>query len=173
MPSRPRSLAAALVAALLLAGCGTPAVPADFGSGQKVDFVIAGVAFHTASGGHLLAGAVRRLFLTDTADTCSTIGGVPRLRTVTFELQVAAAASGATTATVVAPKPVPAPGEAVGSLKVTVGATTETTLTPSDGTVSWTVNADRTVTITAIDVGFAGTADRLTTSGLVLVDCSP
>jgi hypothetical protein len=178
MPAHPsRRLPSALVAALLLvgtlAGCGTPAVPTDFGSGQKVDFIIGGVAFHTGSGGHLLSGSVRRLFLTDTSDTCSTIGGLPRLRTVTFELQVAASASGATTATVVAQKPVPAPGEAVGSLKVTVGATTETMLIPSDGTVSWTANADRTVTITAIDVGFAGTSDRLVTSGLVLVDCSP
>jgi hypothetical protein len=167
------ALAAVLTAAVALSACSTPATPADFGSGQKVDFTIGGITFHAASGGHLVAGAVRRLFLTDTSDTCSTIGGVPRMRTTTFELQVAATASGATTASVVAPKLVPGPGEAVGSIKVTVGTTTETSMDASDGTVSWTASTDGTVTITAIDVGFAGTGDRLTTGGLVLLDCSP
>ena len=42
-----------------------------------------------------------------------------------------------------------------------------------DGSLAWTANNDGSITITSIDVGFAMTADRLTTGGLSLLPCSP
>jgi hypothetical protein len=46
-------------------------------------------------------------------------------------------------------------------------------LAAAGGTVQWTANADGSFTIVALDVGFAGTADRMTTGGLTVQPCAP
>jgi len=65
------------------------------------------------------------------------------------------------------------PGEAVGSLSRATGGRQDTSIAASDGSLSWTANADGSYALTSIDVGFAGTTDRLTTSSLTLRACKP
>ncbi len=136
-----------------------------------VDFTIGGLEFHVASGAVAMVGGVLTLYLTDQPDGCLAVTYTPVGRTTIFSLGVAAAADGTTRATVVAPKPAPAPGEAVGNLRRATGGVPDASLDAADGSVSWTANADGSVTIDSLDVGFAGASGRLTTGGLTIPRC--
>jgi hypothetical protein len=160
----------ALIAVFLLA-CDTPG--SRQGGGPPVDFTIGGIAFHLSSGVTVLpAGGGITFDLSDQPDTCLALQLVPVGTAITFSLHVALPSDGSTHATVVT-KPSPGPGEATGSLSRATGGKQDTSLTASDGTVSWTVNAGGSTTLDSIDVGFSGTSGRLTTSGLTLPACTP
>jgi hypothetical protein len=136
-----------------------------------VDFTIGGLAFHVSSGAVATAGGVLTLYLTDQPDGCLAIAFTPMGTATIFQLGVAAAADGTTSATVVAPKSAPAPGEAVGKLVRATRGVTDESFDAANGSVSWTANADGSVTIGSLDVGFAGAAGRLTTGGLTVPHC--
>jgi len=168
MPTLRRARVALAVVAAACSGSGT-------GSGNGVsgplDFTIGGIAFHVSSGAVATVGGVLTLFLTDQPDGCQAITYTPVGTATIFSLGVAAAADGTTSATVVAPKPAPAAGEAVGKLVRATGGVSSARLDAADGSVSWKSNADGSVTITSVDVGFAGAAGRLTTVGLTVPHC--
>jgi len=161
-----RRAALALAAALAACGDGTGRDP---GGGPTV--MIGGVSFHLSSGGSLRRGGGLTLYVTDQVDTCSAIGAIPRGTVVTFQLAVAPRGDGTLAAAVVAGKSAPGPGEAVGGLSVATGGTVTATREASDGSVAWTADGTGAVTIATLDVGFAGTADRLQASGLRLASC--
>jgi len=162
----PRHAALAVAAALAACGDGTGTDP---GGGPTV--TIGGVTFHLSSGGSLRRGGALTLYVTDQVDTCSALGAVPRGTMVTFQLAVAPRSDGTLAAAVVAGKGAPGAGEAVGGLSVATGGTVTATREASDGSVAWTVDGNGAVTIATLDVGFAGTADRLQASGLRLASC--
>lgn len=167
----PPRLPLALAAALTLASCGNPG--SAHGRGRGPDFVIGGIPVTLSSGAAFAAAGGAALYVSDQVDTCLAVLQVPTMTVTLFQLQVAAQADGTTAATVVARKPAPAPGEAVGGISVSTGGTPSATLDASDGAVAWTANPDRTLMVTALDVGFAGTSDRLVASGLLLQPCPP
>ncbi|HSB21200.1 MAG TPA: hypothetical protein VLD85_14430 [Anaeromyxobacteraceae bacterium] len=170
MGSHRRRLRILVLAAGLAAGsCGNPA--SARGPGNAPDFVIGGIPLDLASGAALAASGGLTLYVSDQVDTCLAVLQVPVMRTTLLELRVAPAADGTTAATVVPPKPAPAAGEAVGGITVRTGGTLNASLDAASGSVAWTANADGSVTVTSLDVGFAGTADRLTTAGLHLRAC--
>ncbi len=164
-----RLLALAVATAMAAGSCGNPA--SARGSGNASDFVIGGIPFDLSSGAALAASGGWTLYVSDQVDTCLAVLQVPTMRMTLLELRVAPAADGTTVATVVPPKPTPAAGEAVGGITVRTGGTLNASLDAASGSVAWTANADGSVTVTALDVGFAGTADRLTTAGLHLRAC--
>jgi hypothetical protein len=135
----------------------------------QLDTTVGGVRFHLASGTAKVSGGVLGLYLSDQANTCQAISGVPVSTTTTLALRVAPGADGGTSATVVAPKLSPGAGEAVGSLAVATGGQTSQRLDAASGTVAWTQNTDLSVTITSLDVGFSGTTDRLALPGAATV----
>ncbi len=158
---------AALIALVLLA-CDTPGHPQT--GGPPVDFTIAGIAFHISSGAVVTSGGALTFYLSDQPDTCAAIINQPVGTTTTLTLHVSPPADGSTTVTIV-DKAVAAAGEAVGSLVRATGGNPGATVTAASGTVSWTANADRSYALTNIDLGFAGTTDRVTTYGLLLAPC--
>src|SRR5260221_784006 len=152
------------LALLILAACDTPG--RDTG-GTRVDFVISGITFHASSGAAVSASATLSLYLSDQPDTCLALSLIPVGTAITFSLHINPPTDGTTQATVVA-KTTPAPGEAIGNLQRATGGKPDATITAASGSVSWTANSDGSVGITSLDVGFTGTTDRLTTSGLTL-----
>jgi hypothetical protein len=136
-----------------------------------VDFAIGGLAFHVSSGAVATVGGALTLFLTDQPDGCLAITYTPVGTATIFSLGVAAASDGTTRATVVPPKPAPAAGEAVGKLVRATHGIPDMGFDAADGSISWTANADGSVTIESLDVGFAGAAGRLTTGGLTIPRC--
>ncbi len=161
-----RAVALAVAAAL-----GACAEGGSYPSGGPVDFVIGGIPVHLSSGGWLAPAGVLTLYLTDQTDTCLAIALVPVGTAVTISLRVVPEADGTTRATVVAPQPTVGAGEAVGGLVRATGGVPNAILEAVDGTVAWTVNADGSITVTSIDVAFAGGGDRLRTGGLRLPRC--
>ena len=172
-PARALPIALALVAAL--AGCG------DVDSGQrpdggspKVDFTLGTLTFHVSSGVAVTGAGTLTFYLSDQPDTCSAIRFTPVGRLTALAVKIAPPADGSTTATLTA-KSIPAPGEAAGTLAITLHGTRIGGLTPTGGSVAWSPLGDGSgrVTITALDVGFAETSDRLVTGGLTVPACSP
>lgn len=160
----------ALIAAFLLA-CDTPG--SRQGGGPPVDFTIGALAFHLSSGVTVApAGGGMTFDLSDQADTCMALQLVPVQPEILFSLHVSLPTDGSTRATVVT-TPVPGPGQATGSITQSTGGNQDAQFAASDGSVSWTANADGSTTIDSIDVGFAGAAGRLTTYGLTLSACTP
>ena len=74
-------------------------------------------------------------------------------------------------------KAAPAAGEATGALTVSAGGVQQASHAVSGGTLSWTLGANGYYTITALDVAFEGTTDRLTLTGQVTLPpctgCTP
>jgi hypothetical protein len=157
--------------ALFLLACDTPG--SRQGLGPPVDFTIGAIAFHVSSGVAVKPASGGITFdLSDQPDTCMALQLVPVGTTTMLSLKVVLPVDGSTHATVVATS-TPAAGEATGALTQETAGTQSLSITASDGSVSWTTNADGTTTLTAIDVGFTGTAGRLTTYGLTLPACTP
>jgi hypothetical protein len=147
-----------LVLCALLAGCALDHQLPDGGFGVEV--TIGGIQLRAASAGARAGGSSLTLYLTDQPDACLATSQIPVGRATIFELKVAPPSGG--TATVV-------PGE--GDLTVQVGGLKTSGYDASDGSVTWTVNGDGTYTIATMDVGFAGTGDRLRLANLVLLPC--
>lgn len=168
------SLAAA--AALAAAACGTLGGAFPDG-GQPVDFTIAGLTFHVSDGAVSTSGGNLVFYLSDQPDACLAVQLTPVGTAMLFTLVVSPPPGGTTSATVVPPvpapplQPSPAPGQAMGGLVQATGGFVKASVNAADGSVSWVANGDGSVTITAIDVGFAGTTDRLTTYSLRLRAC--
>jgi hypothetical protein len=174
--------ARALLVAAIACGCDTAgaAPPAD---GGAVDFSVGGLSIHFASGAAAVVGGVLTLYLIDLPAACTTVRNVrlgnPPLGALTMlTVRVAAPAeSGATaTATVIAPTLVPGPGHAAGSLVRTLnaqgGSQTTASFDLATGTIAWTTDSSGNATLTSLDLGFAGTSDRISTQGLYLPACS-
>jgi hypothetical protein len=128
--------------------------------------------FHLSSGAAVTSAGVLELHLSDQPDTCQALIYVPVGTATTLSLRVAPAADGTTQAAVVAPRPVPGAGEAVGGLRRATGGVQSASIDAADGTVAWTPSASGVVTVTSIDVGFAGAAGRVATGPLTLPPCS-
>jgi hypothetical protein len=156
--------------AALLASCSGAATHAPDAGAR--DFSIGGIAFHLSSGAVVKSGGLSFVF-SDQPDACLALKYVPVGAATTFTLRVAPAADGMTQATVVANKPSPGAGEAVGGIVRATGGQKDAGADASNGSVAWTANADGSITVNSLDVGFAGTADRLTTGGWTLPACSP
>ncbi len=160
-------LALALVA--LAAGCAVDHMAT--GDAGRLEFNIAGIPFVIASGGSRIEGTTLDLYLSDQPDTCLVTSQRPVGRTTILSLFVIPAADGTTAATITPNASSLAPGQASASLLVQVGGQKTGGADASDGTVTWTANADGSTTITAVDLGFAGTSDRLQTGGLTVPAC--
>lgn len=160
-----------LLMAMLACDSTSRSSPGD--GGPAVDFVIAGISFHAGSGVAVTSGGTLTLYLSDQPDTCQALTYVPVGTATTFSLRIAPPLNGSTRAAVVGPKSTPAAGEAVGGLSRATGGVKNASVDAMSGSIAWTANAGGSVTIDAIDVGFVGTTDRLTTGGLTLTPCSP
>jgi hypothetical protein len=176
MTSSRGGAALAIAAALTSGACGSlGGSPVD--GGQPVDFTIAGLAFHVSDGAVATSGGKLVFYLSDQPDACLAVTAVPVGTAMLFTLVVSPPSGGTTSATVVPPnpapplQPLPAPGEAMGGLVRATGGIVDDSVDAANGSVSWAANADGSVTITTIDVGFAATADRLATYSLWLRPC--
>ena len=162
--------AAALTATAAISSCAPGGRgPAD--GGPPLDFTIHGLAFSINSGAVVSANGALTFYLSDQPRACEAIRNVPVHTATTFSLRVAAQTDGTTRAAVVARKPTPSPGEAVGGLKQTTGTTQNASVDAADGSVAWSAGGDGTVYISTLDIGFVGTTDRLTAGQLTLTPC--
>lgn len=149
-------------------------LPGPDGGAARTDFVLGKLSFHLSSGVAVSTTSALTSYLTDQPDTCAALKYQPVLPVSSLKLVIAPPADGSTRATLTG-KSVPAAGEALGSFAVTVQGTMTAGLAASDGSVTWSPYPDGSggVAITALDVGFAETADRLTTAGFVVQACTP
>ena len=145
--------------------------------GQPVDFTIDGLQFHVSDGAVSASGGNLIFYLSDQPDACLAVIAVPVGTAMLFTLHVSPPPGGATTATVVPPSPapplppLPSPGQAMGGLVRATGGVPDASVDAASGAVAWAVNGDGSVTLTSIDVGFAGTTDRLASWALRLRPC--
>ncbi len=172
MAPRPRpaaALAALGLAGALLGACDTPATRAGPPPPQ---FYVDGVLLTASSGAAVPTATGYALYISDHADTCTDVMAVPQQTLTLLTLKVTPA-GGTNAATVGAPiDALPAAGQGYGELTVTTkGVANVTPKDTSDGSISWSVGSDGSVTIEAMDLGFAGTTDRIQASGLFLRHC--
>ena len=156
---------AALAVAL---ACGTSGGGHPFEGG---DYQVGTISFHFATG-TAINSPVLMLVLSDQPDTCQARAHVPVQRATMLTLKVVPAADGTTRAAVVA-KSAPAAGEATGSLSQATGGVEGARYPAADGSVAWAFGDAGKVTITALDVGFAGTSGRITLATPVTVPPCP
>lgn len=165
------------LAAALGAGACTPSGGSWRDGGQPVDFTIAGMRFHVSDGAVSASGGNLVFYLSDQPDACLAVIAIPVGTAMLLTLRVSPPPGGATAATVVPPNPAPplppspSPGQAMGGLVRATGGVPDASVDAANGSLAWTVNGDGSVTLTTIDVGFAGTTDRLTSWGLRLRPC--
>jgi hypothetical protein len=138
-----------------------------------LDFNIGGIAFHISDGAAVTSGGALTLYFSDQPNACAAFQNIPVGTATTLALKIAAESDGTTRATIVARKLAPAPGEAVGGLSRATGGVQNASIDAANGSIAWTQNANGTITMTALDAGFAGTADRLGTYGLTFSPCAP
>lgn len=162
---------AAGLCAFALASCGNPPVQGDGDPSPR--FQVGALELHATSGAAVKTAFGYGLYLTDQPDACAAITAVPQAIWTILSVWVAPQTGGAAQATVVAPVPTPAAGQAVVGLARMNRDTATTVYDGADGTIAWTAAADGTVTLTSIDVGFAGVSGRVTGQGMVLAPCSP
>lgn len=153
-----------VIALVLLAGCARNNTTRD---GGVMEFDVDGIRLRLSSGAARdEGGGIVGIYFTDQPDACLAIKQVPAGLSTVLTLRVAPRGDGAMAADVVARTGGdPAPGEAIGNLRVTSAGTETALRNAADGSVAWKKNDDDTTTVTALDVGFAGTEDRVTTSG--------
>jgi len=163
-----RRSSVALAAALaLFSGCGNP--PVGPGGGVPLRFTVGEITFTAASGAAVATTYGFRLFLTDQPDACDAVAFVPNGVHTILELRVAPQASGATVAVVVPPPALlPDPGQSTGGLTEANAAVPMQAYDATDGNLAWTPNADGSVTLDSVDVGFLGVG----ASGLHLPKCT-
>ncbi len=167
---RARGLLALALAASACGGATSRGTPSP-----GIDFTVKGVPYHLGTGAVVRSGTLLKLYLTDQPDTCFAVTFTPVGRMSSLEIDVAPPAGGPSVATVAGGgvATVPAPGQAVATLRVSLQGTTLSSIDAAAGTVSWTVNADRSLTIDALDMTFAGTTDRVTASSQTIPPCPP
>jgi hypothetical protein len=171
-PPFPRTLAA--LTACLLAGCdlGDPFNP-DAGF-PAFDVTIGGVRLVANSSAAVVSGNVFTVLLSDQPNACQQYGHFPARTWTTLTLVLAASTSTPTVGTVVPQQAVPGPGQVVGTLvKATADQPPSASLDASDGTVTWKSNTDFSVSLQTMDVGFAGTSDRLQVQNVGVPPCTP
>lgn len=171
--ARPTSSLLALAAAAL--ACGSPTSRGTPSPG--IDFTLNGVAYHLGTGAvtRPAGSSLLKVYLTDQPDTCFAVTYVPTQTMTTLELDLAPPASGPQTVAVVAGgvTTVPAAGQAVGTLSVSTRGTVSSSREATGGTIGWTVNGDRSLTLSTLDLAFAGTADRLSAPVVTIPPCPP
>ena len=159
-----------------LAGCGIPDLAArPDGGAPKLDFTLGTLVFHVSSQVVVTGVGSLTFYFTDQAEGCQAISFTPRARVTTLSIQINPPADGSTHATITS-KSVAAAGEATATLLVKVQGAKVDGLTPTSGAIAWTPYNDGTgrQTVTALDVSFAETQDRLTiTGGLTVLACKP
>lgn len=165
-----------LWACALAASCGAGSALGP--GGGPLQFTIAGVAFQASSGAASVPSGVLTFDITDQPDTCTALRnsrtGNPPIGIYTrFELRVAPGSDGSARATVVPPGAAPAAGQAMGGLARMQGGQKTDSIDAADGTVQWTLDGSGNATLVSVDVGFAGTSDRLAAGGLYLPACTP
>jgi hypothetical protein len=171
-PLRLPAVACGFALALLSAACDETGMAAP--DAGQVDFTIGTLPFHLSSGAWWTCGTELSLFVSDNTDTCLAISNqVANLPVTRLRLDISPPLDGTTVATVV-PQPIPAVGQASGNLNKSLLGTVQTTISASDGSVSWTASTDGsgTYVINALDVGFTGATGRVTTGGLLLQPCT-
>jgi hypothetical protein len=165
---------ALFIAAALVSACNDGGPFLADGGQPAFDVTIGGVEFQANSSAAVLFGNVFTVLLTDQPNACQAYGHIPQQVWTTLTMHLAPSADDSSTANVVPPKPVPGPGQAVGVLvRAIADRPPVASFDMIDGTVVWTGNIDGSVTITAMDVGFAGTPDRLVTGGIIVPSCVP
>ena len=146
---------------------------ADAGS---LDFTIGGTKFRASSGTVQTSAGALVFWLTDQTDSCCAVLFTPQLPLTALRLQVQPPGDGTTSVKLVS-KAAPAAGEATGALTVSAHGVQQASHPASGGTLSWTLGANGYYTITALDVAFEGTTDRLTLTGQVTLPpctgCTP
>ena len=169
----PLALSLAVTLALAASACGDPAPRGTPSPG--IDFTVKGVPYHLGTGTVERSGALLKLYLSDQPDTCFAVSFTPVGRMSLLEIDVAPPASGPNVATVAGGgvATVPAPGQAVATLRTSVQGTILSSIDAAGGTISWTVNADRSLTIDTLDLTFAGTTDGLAAASQTIPPCPP
>ena len=137
-------------------------------------------SFHISSGGYIRSGQQFTIYFTNQPNTCTAVLLIPQQIFLSLLLKVSPPADGTSTATIGPPSPnvYPPSGMAGGAL-----SQLQPSLTPpyqvatqvvdsASGGVTWQMNADGTLTVVLLDMGFAGTPDRLKTEYLTIVPCN-
>ncbi|MGZ6097777.1 MAG: hypothetical protein ACXWLL_05240 [Myxococcaceae bacterium] len=167
------SVAALLVA--LATGC-TDAGPYDPDAGfPPFDVTIGGVRLVANSSAAVASGNVFTVLISDQPNACQQYDIYPNRIWTTLFLKLATGTSTPTVGTVVPGISLPGPGQVSGKLvKATAAQPPSASLDAQDGTVTWRSNSDSSVTIESMDIGFAGTSDRLrTTQPIIIPPCTP
>ena len=177
----PLPIRAAVLAVVLAAnGCGDPPYTPVIPVGGPVDFTIDGLAFHISSGGIYRSGQQFSLYFTNQPDTCTAVALIPQQIFLSLALKISPPTDGSLTASIGVPSPIVFPpsgqaGGALSQLEPLVGPPYQVAtkvLASSDGSVSWQANANGSVTITRLDMGFTGTPDRLKFVNLTVRICN-
>jgi hypothetical protein len=166
------SVAALLVA--LAAGC-TDVGPYDPDAGfPPFDVTIGGVRLVANSSAAVASGNVFTVLISDQPNACQQYDIYPNRVWTTLFLKLATGTTTPTVGTVVPGISLPGPGQVSGKLvKATAAQPPSTSLDAQDGTVTWRSNSNSSVTIESMDVGFAGTSDRLRVQALGIPACTP
>lgn len=172
--------AAALALALATSGCGAPAYTPPVPVGGPVDFTIDGLSFHISSGAIYKSGQQFTLYFTNQPDTCTAVALIPQQIFLSLSLKISPPADGTSNASIGPPSPIvyPPSGQAGGTLsqlEPLVGAPFQVAtkvLNSTNGSVSWQANVDGSVTVTRLDMGFAGTPDRVKFVNLTVPVCN-
>lgn len=169
------ALAPLALLSALAAACGD-ATPRGTPS-PGIDFSLNGVAYHLGTGAVVRpAGtSLLKLYFSDQPDTCFAITFQPQQTMTLLEVDVAPPDAGPTTSTVIAGGVLSTPGagEAVATLSVSTHGTVSSSRDATAGTVAWGVNGDRSATLYTLDLGFAGTSDRLVAPVVTIPACPP
>ena len=138
------------------------------------DVTIDGVRLVANSSAAIASGNVFTILLSDQPNACQQYGHFPARTWTTLTLVLAASTTTPTVGTVVPQQAVPGPGQVVGMLvQATADKPPTVSLDASDGTVTWKSNADFSVSLQSMDVGFAGTGDRLRVQNVGVPACTP
>lgn len=168
-------LPTAVLLAALAAGCGNDG-PFNPDAGlPALEVTIGGVRLVANSSAAVASGNVFTILLTDQPNACQQYDIYPARTWTTLFFKLATGTVVPTVGTVVPGISLPGPGQASGKLvQATAAQPPSSSLDAQDGTVTWKSNSDGSVTLQSMDVGFAGTSDRLrTTQPIGVPNCTP
>lgn len=138
------------------------------------DVTIGGVRLVANSSAAIASGNVFTVLLSDQPNACQQYRHFPTRTWTTLTLVLATGSTTPTVGTVVPQQAVPGPGQVVGALvQATANLPPSVNLDATDGTVTWKSNTDFSISLQSMDVGFAGTPDRLRVSNIGVPPCSP